>query len=41
MPHFAVKFGAERMLVAMGFGATVLRPTYFIDNEARLKDVIL
>ncbi|MBB2895700.1 SDR family oxidoreductase [Pseudomonas sp. AS2.8] len=41
VPHFAVKFGAERMLATMGFGATVLRPTYFIDNEARLKDVIL
>lgn len=41
VPHFAVKFGAERMLAAMGFGATVLRPSYFIDNEARLKDVIL
>ena len=41
VPHFAVKFGAERMLAAMGFGATVLRPTYFIDNEAMLKDVIL
>lgn len=41
VPHFAVKFGAERMLAAMGFGATILRPTYFIDNEARLKDVIL
>lgn len=41
VPHFAVKFGAERMLATMGFGATILRPTYFIDNEARLKDVIL
>lgn len=41
VPHFAVKFGAERMLAAMGFGATILRPSYFIDNEAMLKDVIL
>ncbi|KTT56186.1 NmrA family transcriptional regulator [Pseudomonas oryzihabitans] len=41
VPHFAVKFGAERMLAAMGFGATILRPTYFIDNEAMIKDVIL
>ena len=41
VPHFAVKFGAERMLEAMGFGATILRPTYFIDNEAMVKDVIL
>ncbi|NMZ43728.1 SDR family oxidoreductase [Pseudomonas oryzihabitans] len=41
VPHFAVKFGAERMLAAMGFGATILRPSYFIENEAMLKDVIL
>ncbi|OAN23042.1 SDR family oxidoreductase [Pseudomonas oryzihabitans] len=41
VPHFAVKFGAERMLAAMGFGATILRPSYFIDNEAMLKEVIL
>lgn len=41
VPHFAVKYGAERMLEAMGFSATILRPTYFIDNEAMVKDVIL
>lgn len=41
VPHFAVKSGAERMLAAMGFGATILRPTYFIDNEVMVKDVIL
>lgn len=41
VPHFAVKHGAERMLAAMGFGATILRPTYFIDNEVMVKDVIL
>lgn len=41
VPHFAVKSGAERMLEAMDFGATILRPTYFIDNEAMVKDVIL
>ena len=41
VPHFAVKSGAERMLAAMEFGATILRPTYFIDNEAMVKDVIL
>lgn len=41
VPHFAVKRGAERMLEAMGFGATILRPTYFIDNEEMVKDVIL
>jgi uncharacterized protein YbjT (DUF2867 family) len=41
VPHFAVKYGAERMLKQMGFGATILRPTYFIDNEVMVKDVIL
>lgn len=40
VPHFAVKFGAERMLEAMGFSATILRPAYFIDNDVMIKDVI-
>lgn len=41
VPHFAVKYGAERMLEAMGFSATILRPAYFIDNEVMIRDVIL
>lgn len=41
VPHFAVKYGAERMLEAMGFSATILRPAYFIDNDVMIKDVIL
>jgi uncharacterized protein YbjT (DUF2867 family) len=41
VPHFAVKAGAERMLEALGFSATILRPAYFIDNEHMIKDVIL
>ena len=41
VPHFAVKYGAERMLEGMGFGATILRPAYFIDNEVLVQDVIL
>ena len=41
VPHFAVKLGAERMIEQMGFGATILRPAYFIDNEHMFKDVIL
>lgn len=40
VPHFAVKYGAERMLKEMAFSATILRPTYFIDNEVMIKDVI-
>src|SRR3954467_5074588 len=41
VPHFAVKSGAERMLHQMGFSATILRPSYFIDNEHMIKDVIV
>ncbi|MCP9630176.1 NmrA family NAD(P)-binding protein [Rhodopseudomonas palustris] len=41
VPHFAVKSGGERMLTQMGFGATILRPAYFIDNETMIKDVVL
>lgn len=41
VPHFAVKYGAERMLEQMGFSATILRPAYFIQNELMIKDVIL
>ncbi|MFB9240676.1 NmrA/HSCARG family protein [Massilia antarctica] len=40
VPHFAVKLGAERMIEQMGFSATILRPSYFIDNEHMIKDVI-
>ncbi|HKT26683.1 NmrA/HSCARG family protein [Dyella sp.] len=41
VPHFAVKSGAEQMLKQMGFSATILRATYFIDNEHMIKDVVL
>lgn len=40
VPHFAGKFGVERMIAAMGFEATVLRPAYFMDNEHTIKDTI-
>lgn len=40
VPHFAVKSGAERMIEQMGFSATILRASYFIDNEHMIKDVI-
>ncbi|MEB6225217.1 NmrA family NAD(P)-binding protein [Pantoea anthophila] len=36
VPHFAVKFGAERMPETLGLSATILRPAYFIDNEAMI-----
>lgn len=38
---FAVTSRAERMLQQMDFSATVLRPSYFIDNELMIKDLIL
>jgi uncharacterized protein YbjT (DUF2867 family) len=41
VPHFAVKSGAERMIEQMGFSATILRPSYFIDNERMIKDVVV
>lgn len=40
VPHFAGKFGVERMIEAMGMPATILRPAYFIDNEVMIKDVV-
>jgi Predicted nucleoside-diphosphate-sugar epimerases len=41
VPHFAGKFGVERMLEHMGFNATILRPAYFMDNDLTIKDVVL
>ena len=41
VPHFAGKFGVERMLEQMGFNATILRPAYFMDNDLTIKDVVL
>jgi uncharacterized protein YbjT (DUF2867 family) len=40
VPHFAGKFAVERMIEAMGHHATILRPAYFMDNDATIKDVI-
>ncbi|MGR9434210.1 SDR family oxidoreductase [Rhizobium leguminosarum] len=40
VPHFAGKFGVERMIERMGFKATILRPAYFIQNDLTVKDVI-
>lgn len=41
VPHFAGKFGVERMIEQMGFSATILRPAYFIQNDLTVKDVVL
>ncbi|MBY5354478.1 NmrA/HSCARG family protein [Rhizobium leguminosarum] len=40
VPHFAGKFGVERMIEQMGLKATILRPAYFIQNDLTVKDVI-
>ncbi|CAN7524903.1 NmrA/HSCARG family protein [Pararhizobium sp. LjRoot235] len=40
VPHFAGKFGVERMIEQMDFKATILRPAYFMQNDLMVKDVI-
>ena len=40
VPHFAGKFGVERMIEQMGFEATVLRPAYFMDNDRTIANVV-
>jgi uncharacterized protein YbjT (DUF2867 family) len=41
VPHFAGKFGVERMIERMGFSATILRPAYFMHNDLTIKDALL
>jgi uncharacterized protein YbjT (DUF2867 family) len=41
VPHFAGKFGVERMIEQMGVNATILRPAYFINNDLTITDVVL
>ena len=38
VPHFAGKYGVERMIEEMEMHATILRPAYFMDNEVTIKD---
>lgn len=44
VPHFAGKFGVERLIEQMsaqpGFSATILRPAYFMSNDLTVKDVV-
>jgi uncharacterized protein YbjT (DUF2867 family) len=40
VPHFAGKFGVERMIEKMGLNATILRPAYYMDNEITIKEVV-
>jgi uncharacterized protein YbjT (DUF2867 family) len=40
VPHFAGKFGVERMIEQMGLNATILRPAYFIGNDLTIMDAV-
>lgn len=40
VPHFAGKFGVERMIEHLGIPATILRPAYFMDNDRTVRDVV-
>lgn len=41
VPHAAAKFAAERMIETMDLPATILRPNYFFQNDAMIKDALL
>ncbi|WP_028218616.1 NmrA family NAD(P)-binding protein [Paraburkholderia oxyphila] len=41
VPHFTGKYTVERMIERLDLPATVLRPAYFIQNDARLKESLL
>ncbi|MDD2876991.1 MAG: NmrA/HSCARG family protein [Acidiphilium sp.] len=41
VPHFAGKYTIERMIEQREVPATILRPAYFIQNDARQKDALL
>ena len=41
VPHFAAKYVVERMIEALDLPATILRPSYFIQNDVMLKAPLL
>ena len=41
VPHFAGKDTAERMIAALDMPVTILRPTYFMQNDLRQKEALL
>jgi len=41
LPHFATKASVERMIEAYDLPVTVLRPAYFTQNDARLREALL
>jgi uncharacterized protein YbjT (DUF2867 family) len=40
VPHFTAKYAVERMIEALELPATILRPSYFIQNDVMLKGVL-
>ncbi len=41
VPHFAGKYAVERMIEQFDLAATILRPAYFMQNDAQMKDAVL
>lgn len=41
VPHFMAKYAVERMIEQYELPATILRPDYFMQNDAKLKDAVL
>jgi uncharacterized protein YbjT (DUF2867 family) len=41
VPHFAGKYGVERMIEEAGLSATILRPAYFMSNDLPVRDAIV
>ena len=39
-PHSVAKYAGERMIETLGLPATVLRPTYFMQNDLRQKEAL-
>jgi uncharacterized protein YbjT (DUF2867 family) len=40
VPHFTGKYAVERMIEDFDLPVTILRPSYFIQNDTSLKDVL-
>ena len=41
VPHAAAKYAGERMIEKLDLPATILRPNYFFQNDAMVKDALL
>ncbi len=41
VPHAAAKYASERMIETLDLPATILRPNYFFQNDAMIKDALL